>query len=103
MDARPPPPVLGVAYGAKPASQVRYFGPYLGGQQVKRAITGLNRILPLSCTDNRLSGSERDIARGRGAGGADLSAVTGALTAILAREPAAVSRARGMLERLRDR
>jgi excinuclease ABC subunit C len=103
MDTRPTSPGLCVAYRAKPAGQVRYFGPYLGGQQVKRAITGLNRILPLSCTGDRLSGTERDIARARGTADADLSAVTGALTAILAREPAAVSRALGMLERLRDR
>ena len=103
MDTRPTSPGLSVAYRAKSASQVRYFGPYLGGQQAKRAVTGLNRILPLSCSGDRLSGTERDIARARGTAGADLSAVTGALTAVLAREPAAVSRARGRLERLRDR
>ena len=103
LDTRPTSPGLSVAYRAELASSVRYFGPYLGGQQVKRAIAGLNRILPLSCTDNRLSGTERDIARARGTADADLSTVSGALTAILAREPAAVSQAHGRLQRLRDR
>ena len=103
MDARPAAPGLFVAYRAEPAANVRHFGPYLGRQRVRRAITALDRLLPLSYTGTQLSGLERDIAHARGAASTDRSALTSSLTAILAREPAAVSHARGSLERLRDR
>jgi len=103
MDTRPAAPGLFVAYRAEPAAQVRHFGPYLGRQRVRRAVTALNRILPLSSTGTQLTGTERDIARARAAVSADRSALTSSLTAILARKPAAVSHARGRLERLRDR
>jgi excinuclease ABC subunit C len=109
MDTRPAAPGLCVVSRAKPAAQVRHFGPYLGRQRVRTAITALNRLLPLSATGTRLTGTERDIARARGATrtrgpiSADRGALISALTAILAREPAAVSDARGGLEQLRDR
>ena len=103
MDTRPAAPGLFVASWAEPAAHMRHFGPYLGRQQVRRAITGLNRLLPLSATGTRLTGTERDIACARGAVSADRSALISALNAILAREPAAVSHARGRLEQLRDR
>jgi len=103
MDTRPAAPGLCVAYRAEPAAQMRHFGPYLGRQRVGRAVTALNRLLPLSATGTRLSGTERDIARARGAVSADRGALISALTAILAREPAAVSDAHGRLEQLRDR
>ena len=103
MDTRPTSPGLSVASRAEPARHVRHFGPYLGRQRVRRAVTALHRILPLSYTGTQLAGTARDIARARGAINPDRGALTGSLTAILAREPAAVSRAHGMLERLRDR
>jgi excinuclease ABC subunit C len=103
MDTRPAAPGLYVAYQAEPAAHVRHFGPYLGRQRVRRAVTALDRLLPLSYTGTRLSGTERDIAQARGAVSTDRSALIRSLTAILAREPAAVSRARGRLEGLRDR
>jgi excinuclease ABC subunit C len=103
MDTRPAAPGLSVAYRAEPAGHVRHFGPYLGSQRARWAVTGLHRILPLSYTGTRLAGTARDIARARGGVSADRSAVAGSLSAILAREPAAVGRARSMLEQLRDR
>jgi excinuclease ABC subunit C len=103
MDTRPAAPGLFLAYRAQPAAQVRHFGPYLGSQRVHRAITALDRIVPLSSTGTQLRGAARDLARARAAAGADRSTLTSSLTAILAREPAAVSRARGRLEWLRDR
>ena len=103
MDTRPAAPGLGVAYRAEPAAQVRHFGPYLGRQRVGRAITALDRLLPLSATGTRLTGTERDIARARCTVSADRTVLISALTAILAREPAAVSRAHDRLEQLRDR
>ena len=103
LDTRPAAPGLYVAYRAEPAAQVCHFGPYLGRQRVRRAITALDRLLPLSATSTRLSGTERDIARARCTVSADRTVLISALTAILAREPAAVSHAHDRLEQLRDR
>src|SRR5215831_17831588 len=43
------------------------FGPYLGGQKVRDAVSGLGRMLPLGYAADGHSGSERDMARVRGA------------------------------------
>ena len=83
--------------------QVRYFGPYLGGLRVRRAVTALHRILPLPHAADRLGGAEGDLARVRGAAGSDRAALAASLAAILERQPAAVSWAHRQLEQLRDR
>jgi excinuclease ABC subunit C len=82
---------------------MRYFGPYLGGLRVRHAVCVLNRLLPLSYTAARLGGAENDLARVRGVAGGDRVALIGSLTAVLDRQPAAVSWATSQLERLRDR
>ncbi len=103
MDSGPATPGLRVAFQAEPAGPARYFGPYLGGLRVRRAVCALNRILPLAYTGTRLGGTERDMARVRGVADSDRASLTGSLTAILERQPAAVSRARRRLEELRER
>ena len=103
LDAGPATPGLSVAYQVEPAVQVRYFGPYLGGLRVRRAVTALHRILPLPHAADRLGGAEGDLARVRGAAGSDRAALAGSLAAILERQPAAVSWAHRQLEQLRDR
>jgi excinuclease ABC subunit C len=103
MDTRPSAPGLAVVYRVQPADLVRYFGPYLCGRRVRQAVTALHRILPLTYTKARLAGAERDMARTRGVAAHDPVPLISSLTAILDREPAAVSWARGELERLRDR
>jgi excinuclease ABC subunit C len=106
MSARPSAPGLSVVYHAERVSQqrqVRYFGPYLGGLRVRQAAAALHRILPLSYTKARLAGAERDMARHRGVVSDDRGQLISELTAILNREPAAVSWAREELGRLRDR
>ena len=102
LDTGPVNPGLSVVYRARPADQVRYFGPYLGGLKARRAVTALHRILPLCYAGRRLDGAERDLARVRGAAGGDRTALIGSLTAILERQPAAVTWAHRQLERLRD-
>jgi excinuclease ABC subunit C len=102
MDSGPVHPGLSVAYHAKPADQVRYFGPYLGGLKVRQAVAGLHRIRPLCYAAGGLRGAEHDLARARGAGD-DRAALARSLAAILERQPAAVSRAHRQLEQLRDR
>ncbi len=103
LDAGPLTPGLAVAHQAEPAGQVRYFGPYLGGLKVRQAVTALHRIQPLCYAADRLGGAQRDLARVRGVAGDDRTALAGSLTAILERQPAAVSRAHRQLEQLRDR
>jgi excinuclease ABC subunit C len=103
MDAGPANPGLSVAYQVRPADQVRYFGPYLGGLRVRLAVAALHRILPLSYSAARLAGAERDLARMRGVTGHDRVALITSLVAILERQPAAVSSAQRQLEQLRDR
>lgn len=103
MHAGPARPGLSVAYQAVQAGQARYFGPYLGGLRVRQAVTALHRLLPLCHAADRLGGAERDLARARGVAGGDRAALAGSLTAILERQPGAVSWAHHQLEQLRDR
>ena len=103
LDTGPLTPGLAITFRAKPADGVRYFGPYLGGLRARHAVCALNRLLPLSYTAARLGGAEHDLARVRGVTGGDPMALIGSLTAILDRQPAAVSWATSHLERLRDR
>lgn len=103
MDAGAVHPGLSVAYRVEPADQVGYFGPYLGGLRVRQAVAAMHRIRPLRYTGDRLRGAEGDLACMRGVAGGDRAALAGSLTAILERQPAAVSRAHRELEQLRDR
>jgi excinuclease ABC subunit C len=105
LDPGPVKPGLSIAFQARPGDQARYFGPYLGSLRVRHAVSALNRLLPLACTGTQLAGAERDLAlaRVRGVAGGDRIALIGSLTAILDRQPAAVSWAHNQLEQVRDR
>jgi len=94
---------LTAVYRPEPDDQVSYFGPYLGGLRVRQAIAALHRVLPLSYTRARLAGAEADMARSRGVAAHDRARIAGSLTAVLNREPAAITWVRGELEDLRDR
>jgi len=58
-DARDPG--LTVVYGND--ERARSFGPYLGGRQVRLAVSGLGRVLPLDYAGGALTGTRRDLAR----------------------------------------
>ena len=75
----------------------RHFGPYLGGQKVRDAVSGLSRVLPLAYTADGPAGSERDMARVRGASPAGRPALARTLTAVLDRDPAALASVRAEL------
>ena len=49
----------------------RHFGPYLGGRQVRLAVSGLCRVLPLNYAGDDLTGTRQDMARVRGVDAAD--------------------------------
>jgi excinuclease ABC subunit C len=103
LDAGPAAAGLTAAYRPEPDDQVRYFGPYLGSLRVRQAIAGLHRILPLSYARARLAGAEADMARTRGVAAHHRAQIVDSLTALLSREPAAISAVRAELEDLRDR
>ena len=67
------------------------FGPYLGGQKVRDAVSGLGRVLPLGYAADGQAGTERDMARLRGASPAARAGLSRAIAAVLDRDQAAVS------------
>jgi excinuclease ABC subunit C len=102
LDPRSARPGLSVAHmPANPA--VVYFGPYLGGRRVRQAVKGLGRVLPLAYTGAELRGTLLDIARARGLAEADRGHCVATITAVLRRDPAAITGVRARLEELRDR
>lgn len=103
LDGRPAGPGLTVEYLPRPAAELRYFGPYLGGLRVRQAVAGLDRILPLGYAGTRLCGARLDLARARGHGDADAGGLIRAITGVLDRRPDAVGWAGAELDRLRDR
>ncbi len=82
---------------------VDVFGPYLGGSRARLAASALDRVLPLGYAGDRLSGSERDMARVRGVTVSDRDSLLATVTGVLQREPAAVDAVKQLLVRQRDR
>jgi excinuclease ABC subunit C len=103
LDERPSAPALTVARRRRPARQVRYYGPYLGGLRARQAVAALNRVFPLAYTGTGLRGAQLGLARARRVGPAHRERFLGTLGAVLQRQPDAVARVRGELEQLRRR
>ena len=103
MDERPRKPGLTVLHLVGAGDGLRHFGPYLGGRQVRLAVSALHRILPLAYTGTGLRGAELDMSRQRGVSDLDRGWIADAVTAVLGRNPDAVERARSALDELRDR
>jgi excinuclease ABC subunit C len=103
MDKGPSAPGLTVEHLRRPAGNVQYFGPYLGGLRARQAVAALHRILPLSCTGSRLRGAQLDLARARNVASTDRTELIATLTAVLRRQPRALAWARAELEQLRNR
>ena len=80
----------------------RLFGPYLGGHKARLAVAALHRVLPLAYAGDRMTGSERDMARVLGVSHASRAELVSAVTAVLSREPVAVAAARESLVARRD-
>jgi excinuclease ABC subunit C len=92
----------GVTVGYQPGEHTRNFGPYLGGRQVRLAVSGLCRVLPLDYAGGELTGTRHAMARIRGVGAADRAALARRAAAVLGREPSAVARLRASLIERRD-
>jgi len=95
-------PSVMVVHRRRTGDRARHFGPYLGGQKARDAVSGLGRILPLRYAVDRRSGSERELARARGASPGVRADLARAMTAVLDRDPAAVAALRAELVRRRD-
>ena len=78
------------------------FGPYLGGQKVRDALSGLGRVLPLAYTADGQAGAERDMARVRGASPGARAELARTIAATLSRDQAAVALVRAELTARRD-
>jgi excinuclease ABC subunit C len=95
-------PGITVSREPAPGDPSRYFGPYLGGQKVRDAVSGLARVLPLGYAGNRPAGAEREMARVRGASPGVRAGLARAVTAVLDRDPTAVAALRAELSGRRD-
>ena len=73
------------------------FGPYLGGQKARDAVSALGRVLPLAHAADGRPGAERDLARLRGASPGDRAELARAIAAVLGRDRDAVAALRAEL------
>jgi excinuclease ABC subunit C len=73
------------------------FGPYLGGQKARDAVSGLGRVLPLAHAADGRAGAERDLARLRGASPGARPELARAIAAVLCRDRDAVAALRAEL------
>lgn len=80
----------------------RTRGPYLGSAKVRLAVSALHRVLPLAYAGDRLTGTERDMARIRGVAPGDRAEIARTLCEVLDRDPAALAAFRAELTRRRD-
>jgi excinuclease ABC subunit C len=78
------------------------FGPFLGGWRVRTALSGLHRVLPLSYTGTRMHASAQDLADLRQVSPADRDRLLQEVTAVLARDQAAIARTSALLVGLRE-
>ena len=95
-------PGLTLVHLVEAARGVRHYGPYLGGNRLRDALSGLHRILPLAYTGTGMTGAERDMGRVRGVAASDRGWIADALCALLERHPDATARARAAMAELRD-
>jgi excinuclease UvrABC nuclease subunit len=102
LDTSAAAPRLDVVHTPRPEPGTRIFGPYLGSRKVRAAVSGLQRVHPLPYAATSASAAQRELARVRGAGRADVRELSGAITAVLDRDPAAVAGARASLTARRD-
>jgi excinuclease ABC subunit C len=95
-------PGLDVVHDRRPSDAARYFGPYLGGQKVRDAVSGLCRVLPLDYAGDVGAGMVRDLARLRGACPADRAGLMRSVVAVLSRDAAVAAVVRAELASRRD-
>ncbi len=103
LETRPGAARLRVGHEPEDGVGLESFGPYLGGTRSRQATAGLRRVLHLDYADDRLGGSERDMARVRGVLVAERSDRVALARAVLHREAAACAEVAARLVHQRDR
>lgn len=93
---------LAVVHSPDQARGAATFGPYLGGGQGRLAAAGVERALALAYAGRPRGGFDRDMARLREVGAADLDDVVTRTLAVLGRDPWAVAALTQDLARRRD-
>jgi excinuclease ABC subunit C len=73
------------------------FGPYLGGQKARDAVSGIARVLPLAHAADGRAGAERDLAQLRGGSPGARAELARAIAAVLGRDRDAVAALRAEL------
>lgn len=85
-----------------PAKTAKHFGPYLGGRQVRLAVSGLCRVLPLNYASDGLAGTRQDMARIRSVVAADRATLATTVALVLGRDPNATASLKASLTERRD-
>jgi excinuclease ABC subunit C len=101
LDPQPKAPSLTVVHEV--ADSLTHFGPYLGGNQVRLAVSALGSVYPLAYAGEGLTGAAAAMAEARGVVPDDRATLVDALTDLLHRTPDAASDARTYLAERRDR
>lgn len=86
----------------EPTGRGELFGPYLGGDKVRLAVSGLHRVFPLTYAGDRLGGFDRELGRVRGVDPGSRPVLAGRLAAVLGRDATAGAQARAELATRRD-
>lgn len=104
LDARAGSPGITVVHDPLRASVagVRHFGPYLGGNKVRRAVSALRRTFPVDYAAGCRTGFGEDMGRALGVDPADRALLFQRLGALLDRDPVAVGALRAELAHGRD-
>jgi excinuclease ABC subunit C len=80
----------------------RDFGPYLGGNQVRLAVSALNRVYPIGYASERLRGAQQDLAVARRIVPTDRDRLVHNVIAVLERDPVALADVQARLAVRRD-
>jgi excinuclease ABC subunit C len=78
------------------------FGPYLGGDKVRLAVSGLDRVLPLAYAGATLGGFDRDLALMRGIEPGSRAELSATIEAVLHRDATAGATVLAQLTDRRD-
>jgi excinuclease ABC subunit C len=81
----------------------RYFGPYLGGDKARLALSAFHRAYSLAYSADGLTGSDLEMARARGVATTSRAERVREVSAVLERQPEAVARLVSELRSHRDR
>jgi excinuclease ABC subunit C len=95
-------PGLTLAHEPGVRADVRLFGPYLGGNKLRLAVSALHRVFPLHYAGTGLTGSGREMGRLRRVDADSRAELAAAIVAVLERDPAAASALGDELARRRD-